>query len=78
MKREMAYFRLLGATPDEALKHIEDYKRGHPDLTDRQKEALDEIILFIKERRFCTDGLLQHRNSTVHTWAPSYGKDGGR
>ena len=69
------YFRRLGVSVDEAIQHVENYKEEHKNLTDGQKEALDEIILFIKEKRFCSDALLEDTNEAVRTWAPSYGKD---
>ena len=70
------YLMCLGLSFDEALKYVEDYKQGNPDLTDAQKEALEEIILFIKEKRFCTDALLKSDNPAARTWAPAYGKNG--
>jgi len=70
------YFWRLGLPIDEALQSVEDYKTAHPDLTDEQKEALDEIMTFIREKRFCTDALLKNDKEAVRTWAPSYGKGG--
>ena len=70
----MLYFRDF-VTANEALEYLTDFKRDNVErLTDEQKKALDEIIVFIKEKRFRSERLLENSNEAVRTWAPSYGK----
>lgn len=71
----MIYFKQLRITADKALEHVENYKREHTQLNDDQKAALDEIMTFIRERRFNSDDALKSDYPTVRTWAPSYGKN---
>ena len=72
----MLYFRSF-TTVDEALGYLDDFKRANAEkLTDTQKEALDEIVTFIKEKRFRSERLSENSNPSVRTWAPSYGKGG--
>jgi len=65
------YFVLLHYTEAKAVDAITAYEHLHPELSARQLDALNEIVVAIEKKKYRSDRFLLSDDTVTRGWAPS-------